>query len=290
MVGVLVPLLVGLADVRGADVGLQLTQDSRSRPDVRRRFNGVNQPRSETCFNCGKRPAKESAGVLLNLYRPVPGAEARKTTVTVPRCGVCRLRVWLLVAAAALLLFFTVATYVSAGRLAEASARSRREDAVLLFFPFVIVSLVAVMAAAKPKSARIVKDREEEGWVKGRLPKTAVRPAGDTSIGRRAYLIMLWESEPWSPAEIDELVRAKGLELGCPVEALKSVQVSGDFPTRPDGYVVSMALMACRSAGIPFESSRDTISFAGGPQGSMAGLSSGARGGIGLVTVEINPR
>jgi hypothetical protein len=90
--------------------------------------------------------------------------------------------------------------------------------------------------------------------------------------GRRAYLILLWNSQKWSPSEEAEIVRGKTAELGCSATVLKHVQVPGPFPTGPDSLVVALALLACQEARIPFQSGRDTISFKGGAFAPGVGL------------------
>jgi hypothetical protein len=106
------------------------------------------------------------------------------------------------------------------------------------------------------------------------------RRAEPAATGRRAYLILLWDTKPWSDVEAQEVVSGKQGELGCPVELLDRVQVQGAFPMEPDEYVVSTALLACRNGGIEVDSDRDRISFKGGQFAPGEGA--------GLITIEID--
>jgi hypothetical protein len=113
--------------------------------------------------------------------------------------------------------------------------------------------------------------------------ETAAETATATLTGsgvRRVYLVLLWDSSPWTEEEIRQVVVAKQAELGCPTTVLSTLRVTGSMPTEPNSYVVSSALFACQQAGIAYESTRDEISYMGGLHPSGAG--------IGLITIAIN--
>lgn len=108
-------------------------------------------------------------------------------------------------------------------------------------------------------------------------------PAGtDTaqSAGRRAYLVLLWDTKPWSSAEQEAIVAGKRAELGVDAELLKTVRVEGPMPTEPDTFVTATALLACEENGIEFDSGSDTISYKGGEHEPGVGL--------GLITIVVN--
>jgi hypothetical protein len=94
--------------------------------------------------------------------------------------------------------------------------------------------------------------------------------------GKRAYLIFLWDKEPWPAEDLAREVSRVGQEQGCPVETLDALQVSGPFPTGPDFYVCSVAIAACQQRGI---STDDIDIFYRGGVGWKPGVH------IGLITV-----
>lgn len=108
-------------------------------------------------------------------------------------------------------------------------------------------------------------------------PKNRARKANR----KTAHLIFLWNIAPWTRSDIENVIKGKQSELGCPVNYLDSVQVTGLFPTEPDTFVVTTTLLACQKAGIPFNSQRDQIAYKGG----MRTLTDG----VGLITIIINP-
>jgi hypothetical protein len=99
--------------------------------------------------------------------------------------------------------------------------------------------------------------------------------------GKRAYLVFLWDKEPWSAEAITEQVNRVGQEQGCPVETLDALPVSGDFPTEPDFYVTSAAMFACEQGGI---STDDIEIFYRGGVGWKPGIH------IGLITIIVGGR
>jgi hypothetical protein len=78
---------------------------------------------------------------------------------------------------------------------------------------------------------------------------------------QKAYVLILWDEVPLREAETAEIVRAVGIENGCPAQLLGSTQERGSIPTGPDDYVIALALAACQRFGIEFESDRDQIGY-----------------------------
>jgi HEAT repeat protein len=94
-----------------------------------------------------------------------------------------------------------------------------------------------------------------------------------------AYLVLLWDTQPWAELEQDQVVEGKSAELGCAVQLMKTVRVTGPMPTSPDEYVIATARLACDEAGVTFDSQHDRISYRGGQQQPGVGL--------GLITIEL---
>lgn len=141
----------------------------------------------------------------------------------------------------------------------------------------------------KPKSAAVAA-QEDTPSVKFTVrfsadesPETAnaaPEPSGTTSARtRRAYLILLYDRDPWTESEKRELIEAIRREQGAPVELLDEIHVEGEFPTGPDTYVVMLAMLKCKAVGIPFDNERDSIAFRGGIHPSGAG--------VGLITITV---
>ncbi len=79
---------------------------------------------------------------------------------------------------------------------------------------------------------------------------------------RCAYLVLLWDTEPWSRSEQEQILRTESAELGCPTKVLKTIRlVDEPLPTTADTYVVALALSLCKMAGISFDNERDQIAF-----------------------------
>ena len=139
--------------------------------------------------------------------------------------------------------------------------------------------LVSEAGACRSALETVERERAAQPRPAATAPLTA--PAPPQTEGVRAYLMLLWDSVPWTEEQVRQIEQAKGAELGIPATVLTSLRVTGTMPTQVDDHVISTALQACQQAGIPVVAGRDSITYTGGTNAAGQGL--------GLITVVVHP-